>query len=127
MELNDKLAAILEQNATILEKLANKEMETKAPAANATATELHGVGSLWGRSSVERDVISAHMNPEPGIASVIPLLPSVIEDPRFGALTGYTAVSGAEAATPCDDAPSAFVKAANLTGVSDNLLTVSNK
>lgn len=116
MELNDKLVQVLEQQAAILEQLAtNKEMETKAPAAFNTATELHGRGSLWGRSSVERDVISAHMNPDPGIASVIPLLPSVIEDPRFGALTGYTATTGDEAATPCDDAPSAFVKAANLT------------
>jgi hypothetical protein len=115
METSDKLAEVLQQQAAILEKLANKDMETKAPAAQGTNTELHGRGSLWGRSSVERDVITAHMNPEPGVASIIPLLPSVIEDPRFGALTGYTATSGDEAATPCDDAPAAYVKAANLT------------
>jgi hypothetical protein len=42
-------------------------------------------------------------------------LPSVSEDPRFGALTGYTAASGSEAATPCADAPAGYVKACNLT------------
>lgn len=115
MEQNEQLVEVLKQQAEILEKLANKDMETKAPAAQGTYTELHGLGSLWGRSSVERDVITAHMRPEPGIASVIPLLPSVIEDPRFGALTGYTDTTGSEAATPCDDAPAAYVKAANLT------------
>jgi len=116
MANEDKLAQVLEQQAEILDRLVtNKEMETKTPAAQGTNTELHGLGSLFGRSSVERDVITAHMNPEPGIASIVPLLPSVMEDPRFASITGYTATTGSEAATPCDDAPAAFVKAANLT------------
>jgi hypothetical protein len=117
MDLQEQLAAIQIQQADILEKLATKEsgLQTKAPAAAGNYTELHGVGSLWGRASVERDVITAHMNPTPGLASILPLLPSVTESPRFGALTGYTATSGTEAATPCADAPAGYVKACNLT------------
>jgi len=117
MDLQEQLAGIMQQQADILEKLATKEsgQHTKAPANFGTYTELHGLGSLWGRSSVERDVITSHMNPTPGLASVLPLLPSVVEDPRFGALTGYTATTGSEAATPCADAPQGYVKACNLT------------
>jgi hypothetical protein len=117
MDLQEQLANVQLQQAEILEKLANKEsnQHTKAPANAGTYTELHGVGSLWGRSSVERDVVTAHMRPTPGLASILPLLPSLSEDPRFGALTGYTATNGAEAATPCDDAPAGYVKACNLT------------
>jgi hypothetical protein len=114
-----KLAEVQEQQNTLQKQqfdlMEKKEMQTKAPAAFGTYTELHGLGSLWGRSSVERDIITAHMNPVPGLASVLPLFPSVNEDPRFGALTGYTDTSGAEPTNPCDDAPAGYVKACNLT------------
>lgn len=113
---NSELTAILEKQTEILERLSNKEQShTKAPANFGTYTELHGNGSLWGRTSVERDVITAHMNPQPGIASIVPLIPSTTESPMFGALTGYTAVNGAEPANPCSDAPAGYVKACNLT------------
>ncbi len=117
MDLQEQLANIQIQQAGILERLASKEAEqhTKAPANFGNYTELHGLGSLWGRASVERDIITAHMNPAPGLAAILPLLPSLSEDPRFGALTGYTDVSGAEAANPCSDAPAGYVKACNLT------------
>ena len=117
MDLQEQLANVQLQQAEILERLATKDADqhTKAPANFGTYTELHGLGSLWGRSSVERDVVTAHMRPAPGLAAMLPLLPSVSEDPRFGALTGYTDTSGAEAATPCADAPAGYVKACNLT------------
>jgi len=115
MEVNETLAEVLKQQTDILAKLSEKEMHTKAPAAQGTFTELHGMGSLFGSQSVERDVITSHMNPMPGLASVIPLLPTVSEDPRFAALTGYTATNGSEPATPCADAPAGYVKACNLT------------
>lgn len=117
-ELNDKLTSFLESqtavNAALLKELENKQ-HTKAPAAQGTFTELHGDGSLWGSQSIERDVVTAHMRPTPGLAAILPVLPSVVTDPRFGALTGYTDTNGAEAATPCDDAPAGYVKACNLT------------
>lgn len=115
MEVNETLAEVLKQQTDILAQLSQKEMHTKAPAAQGTFTELHGMGSLFGSQSVERDVITSHMNPMAGLMSVIPLLPTVSEDPRFAALTGYTATNGSEPATPCADAPAGYVKACNLT------------
>lgn len=115
MQENKELMNLLERQTAVLEALASKEQHTKAPATQGTYTELHGNGSLFGSQSIERDVVTAHMNPVAGLASVLPVLPSVSEDPRFAALTGYTATNGAEAATPCDDAPAGYVKACNLT------------
>jgi hypothetical protein len=117
-ELDNQLASFLETqsalNEALLKELGDRQ-HTKAPATQGTYTELHGNGSLWGSQSLERDVVTAHMRPVPGLAAVLPTIPSVTEDPRFGALTGYTATNGAEAATPCADAPAGYAKACNLT------------
>lgn len=80
-------------------------------ATSGNAVELHGNGSLWGSQSVERDVITAHYTPQSGLSRVLPRFPSVVEDPRFGILTGYTATSGSEPTNPCDPAPSGYQKA----------------
>lgn len=109
----DRLVEAIQTQSQAIEKMAS--MHTKAPAAQGTFTELHGNGSLFGDTPVERDVITAHVRPVSGLSSVLPLLPSVTEDPRFATLTGYTATNGAEAATPCADAPAGYVKACKLT------------
>ena len=110
-EATEQQNALHKQQLDIATK--SQDQHTKAPASFGTYTELHGLGSLWGRSSVERDVVTAHMRPTPGLASILPIFPSVNEDPRFGALTGYTPTSGNQPATPCDDAPAGYVKACN--------------
>lgn len=115
MDVNETLASVLKQNADILEKLSNKEMHTKTPSSSGTFTELHGNGSLFGSQPVERDVITAHVRPLPGITSVLPLIGTVYENPRFASITGFTDVVGSEPAEPCDDAPSGYVKSCNLT------------
>lgn len=82
---------------------------------SASAVELHGDGSLFGSvCGLERDIISAHIRPV-GIASVLPLLPSVSEDPRYGILTGFSDDIGEEPVNPCDPAPTGYMKAGNLT------------
>lgn len=97
-----------------LAEMQSKELRTKAPATQGTYTELHGDGSLFGNQSVERDVISAHVRPH-GLASVLPVIPTTAERPFFASISGYTDTNGAEAATPCDDAPAGYVKGCNLT------------
>ena len=90
------------------------ELHTKGPANTQTSDILHGSGGVWSNPALERDVVTAYVRPN-GISSFLPLLPSTIEDPRFGTITGYTAVVGAEPTTPCADAPYGFMKGANLT------------
>ena len=101
--------------AEALKEYASKDLKTKAPASFHTATELHGVGSIWGRAPIERDVITAHMRPAPGLATAVPMFPSVIENPIFGSLTGYTSPTGDEPTNPCDAAPAGYVKGCNLS------------
>jgi hypothetical protein len=108
-KLLETLVSSMEAQAAIL-----KELRTKAPATVQTATPLHGSGGIFSTSGLERDVITAHVRPY-GIGSLLPLLPSTSEDPRFGSLTGYTDTVGAEPASACDDAPAGFVKGCNLT------------
>ncbi len=111
----DKLIALAEQQTKVLEQLTQRDkMRTKAPALSPTYTELHGVGSLFGSAVIERDVITAHIRPQ-GLGSAVPALPSVIEDPRFASITGYTATNGSEAAYPCSEAPAGYVKSCQLT------------
>lgn len=84
-------------------------------AAFPTYTRLHGVGGIFAVPGMERDVISAYVRPY-GIGSALPFMPSIVEDPRFGSLTGYTATTPATNPNyPCDDAPAGYVKSCTLT------------
>jgi len=74
-----------------------------------SSIELHGVGSMFGRQSVERDVINAHLSPISGITQVLPLLPSVTEQPRFALVTGISDDIGSEPTNPCDPAPTGYM------------------
>lgn len=89
-------------------------LHTKTPANTGTGTMLHGSGGIFTGPGLERDIITAHIRPQ-GIASHLPLLPSVSVDPRFGSLTGYTDTVGAEPTYVCSDAPAGYVKGCNLT------------
>lgn len=87
---------------------------SKAAAATETAGRLHGTGGVFSVLGMERDVITAHVRPS-GIASLIPAMPSIDEDPRFGAINGYTDDVGSEPDNVCDDAPTGYMKACTLT------------
>jgi len=107
----DKMADInelLEKQTELLGELVKKT------AGNAQdAPQLHGNGGLFS-NALERDVITAYVRPK-GIGSALDMMPSTVEDPRFGSITGYTATTGDEPTTVCDDAPHGFVKGCNLT------------
>jgi hypothetical protein len=105
---------ILDRLTTAVELLSKQALHTKTPASSSNAVELHGVGSLFGSQSIERDVITAHIRPM-GLGSMLRAIPTVYEDPRFASITGFTGDVGSEAALPCDDNPRAYLKACNLT------------
>lgn len=97
--------------AEVQEALA--EMFQKSVSTTMTAPKLHGMGGLFS-NSIERDVISAMVRPR-GLSKVLPVLPSVYEDPRFASITGFTAVYGSEPENACEDAPAGYMKGCNLT------------
>lgn len=112
--MDDKVTEILEKQTQLLEKLANKEDHTKTPANFATNTPLHGSGGIFAVPGLERDILTAHMRPS-GITSVLPRIPTVYQDPRFGSITGFTAVTGSQPDYACEDAPAGYMKGCNLT------------
>lgn len=63
-----------------------------------------GPGGLFGTPGVERDVISTRVQPF-GLASALPVRPSLYMSPLFAFLTGFTDDVGAEADGVCDDPP----------------------
>ena len=110
-----QMAETFARQTAILEGLVKeKDQHTKTPAGFSTYTPLHGSSGIFAGPGLERDVVTAHVRPQ-GISSVLPLIPSVNEDPRFAALTGYTADSGSQPDTSCEDAPTGYVKSCNLT------------
>jgi hypothetical protein len=110
--MDDKVTEILEKQTQLLEKLAGDH--TKTPAQFSTYTPLHGSGGIFAVPGLERDIITAHMRPS-GITSILPRIPTVYQDPRFGSITGFTAVSGSQPDHACDDAPVGYMKGCNLT------------
>jgi len=108
-EVMTRLAEAIDNQTAVL-----KNMQTKAPAGAGSGGWLHGVGGVFSGPGLERDVISAHVRPF-GISSVLPMVPSVSQDPRFASITGFTAPTGTEADEPCDDAPQTNFKGCNLT------------
>ena len=109
-DFNERLLALQEQQTEIL-----KNLYTKDPANQTTATPLHGVGNIFG-CGVERDVLTAHIRPR-GIASVLRAIPTLSEDPTYSTITGYTDVTGDELTLTnvCSDAPAGYMKNCNLT------------
>lgn len=101
-------------NSLKKEKSVEDGWHQKAAATTSTATPLHGSGGIFSTSGLERDVITAHVRPH-GIGTVLPMFPSTSEDPRYSALTGYTATTGDEVTNACDDAPAGYVKSCNLS------------
>ena len=74
----------------------------------------HGLGSLFGSYSIEREVVSAMIKPF-GLGARLPRYPSVYEQPFFASITGVTADSGSESSTNCGDNPRAYLKGCDLT------------
>ena len=63
---------------------------------------LHGPGGLFGVSGLEREVISTRVQPI-GLASMLPVSPSVTTNPLYAYISGYRPHSGSHATTVCSD------------------------
>lgn len=83
-------------------------------AAVPNATRLHGNGGLLSGQGIERDVLTAMIRPQ-GIGAVLPLVPSVYENPSFATILGIQEDGSARPIEPCDDAPAGYLKGAELT------------
>jgi len=119
-EVQELLAALAENQARQTQLMeqwtkanGNGADHTKAPATVQDAGWLHGTLGIFTAPGLEREIISTHVRPF-GLSASLPKLPSVYEDPRFGALTGFSDDIGAEPANPCSDAPTGYIKACNL-------------
>src|SRR3990172_354535 len=110
METLDQLIEVL----TALKEGKGDGLYTKTPAQFHTGVVLHGSGGIFQGPGLEREIITAMVRPT-SIASVLPLLPTVDENPQYGALTGVTDDIGNEPAHACDDAPTGYIKACTLT------------
>ncbi len=121
MDINERLVKAFENQTAILEGMvAEKEAgsKLKTPAAFSTFTPLHGNGGIWTSPGLEREIISAHVRPQ-GMASMLPLMPTVNLNPQFGILTGFTAGAGGDAqfwnGQSCADVPAGYMKGCTLT------------
>lgn len=113
-EMKELLEVIQEQTQAIKE-LASKPAEKSAFSATSPTTQFpRGAQSLWGNAPVERDIITAHIRPE-GLASMLPKLPSLVESPFYGVITGISDDIGSEATNVCDPNPTGYIKGCTLT------------
>lgn len=112
--MDDNVTKILEKQTQLLEILAGEKMHEKAPANQSNYTPLHGSGGIFAVPGLERDILTAHMRPY-GITSVLPRIPTVYQDPRFGTITGFGAAQGSQPTYACEDAPVGYMKGCNLS------------
>lgn len=113
-EMKHLLEALSKQTEAIEKLAANGSQKSAFEATNATTQFPRGAQSLWGGLPVERDIITAHVRPE-GLLSMLPTLPSVVEHPYFGIITGVSGDIGSEAVNPCDPNPTGYLKACTTT------------
>ena len=102
--INQQLADAMSQVAENLNKAA----------AIPNAIPLHGQGGLLAGQGIDRNVITAMIRPQ-GIGSVLPLIPSVYENPTFATILGIMENSSDRPEQPCADAPAGYMKGAELT------------
>ena len=76
----------------LMEQLAKNGDAQKTVGTVQSAGWLHGSLGIFSPHGLEREVISTHVRPY-GLGSNLPKLPSVFEDPRYGALTGVSTTS----------------------------------
>jgi hypothetical protein len=116
----EKVLELLEGQQAIMGALAGKggssikAVGNKEAALVNTAGLLFGAGGVFSTPGLEPDVITAHVRPH-GLLAELPHFPSVIEQPRYATITGFTGTTGNEPANPCSDAPSGYMKGCNLT------------
>jgi hypothetical protein len=108
-----ELLQVIVQNQEALKSLLDPEGEKQVGTVHSAIT-LHGPGGIFSTCGLEREILSAHIAPQ-GVTEVLPLLPSIDTDPRYGTLTGFTQAYGTQPTNACDPAPSGYMKGCELT------------
>lgn len=80
---------------------------TKAVSSTPTASYGHGYGGLFSSPGLDPRIFSAMVLPSQGLASRLPVRPTIYENPLYGIMTGVTATTGTEPTTVCGDFPEA--------------------
>lgn len=110
--MEDRDFEILER---VLKEMKSGDLHTKHDAGGAmTAQQLHGLGGVFAQLGADPDVLSTYVRPQ-SISNILPIYPSVDEDPRYWTLTGFTAPSGSQPTNACDAAPTGYTKGCQLT------------
>lgn len=98
----------------VLKELKGETLEKHTATGAMTAQQLHGLGGVFAQLGANPEVLSTYVKPQ-SISAVLPIFPSVDEDPRYWTLTGFTAPSGTQPTNACDDAPTGYEKGCQLT------------
>lgn len=98
----------------IFERVLKELKDEKQATGAMTAQRLHGINGLFNGPGYDQVVFSTYVRPK-SIGSMLPMIPSVDEDPRFATLTGFTAPSGDQPTNACADAPTGYTKGCELT------------
>jgi hypothetical protein len=109
------MADIVEILERVLQEYKEQGTHEKHTAAGVmTAQQLHGLGGLFSQPGAEPEVFSTYVKPK-SISSVVPVFPSVDEDPRYWTLTGFTQPTGSQPSHACEAAPTGYTKGCQLT------------
>ncbi len=119
--MEEDVKATLEKLAARLDAMeaTNKEQMTEkhdTPAGAMMGQRLHGLGGLFSGPGLDQVVISTHVRPM-SVRSILPIYPTVYEDPRFMSITGFTTPDGSQPTNACDNAPTGFTKTCQLTAM----------
>jgi len=109
--VEDKDIALVER---VLRAIKEEDHQKHTATGIMTAQQLHGLGGVFTQAGAEPEVFSTYVRPQ-SVSSVLPIFPSVDEDPRYWTLTGFTAPSGSQPTNACDDAPTGYEKGCQLT------------
>jgi hypothetical protein len=109
--MEDQFAEFLQE---ILDKMKEGQHEKHTAGGAMTAQQLHGLGGVFAQLGADPEVLSTYVKPQ-SISSVLPIFPSIDEDPRYWTLTGFTAPSGTQPTNACDAAPTGYEKGCQLT------------
>ena len=99
----------------ILKEMKSEDQHLKHDAGGAmTAQQLHGLGGTFAQLGADPEFLSTYVKPQ-SVSRVLPIFPSVDEDPRYWTLTGFTEPTGDQPTNACDAAPTNYVKGCQLT------------
>jgi len=101
----------------IIKEMKDEGRHEKHDAGGAmTAQQLHGLGGIFAHLGADPEFLSTYVRPQ-SIANVLPVFPSVNEDPRYWTLTGFTEPTGDQPTNACDAAPTNYTKGCMLTAM----------